>query len=84
MKEYGLYATFDTVAGVFGSVTVDISDGTAKRNFLFAVSQSAQLQYMAKDMELRRIGTIDLETGMIVPSALHEVICRGSEVVNDA
>ena len=83
MNKAFIFATYDQIAGVYGQVVVDLNDNVAKRNFLYAVSQSAQLQYMAKDLELQRIAEIDLHTGVIIPCVPHEMIARGSEVLND-
>ena len=83
MNNAYIFATYDTVAGIYGSVVVDLNDNVAKRNFLFAVSQSAQLQYVSKDIELQRIAEIDLHTGNIVPCVPHQVVARGSEAIND-
>ena len=83
MNNAYIFATYDQTAGVYGQVVVDLNDNVAKRNFLYAVSQSAQLQYMAKDLELQRIAEIDLHTGVIVPCVPHQVIARGSEAMNE-
>lgn len=72
-------ATYDKAAGRYGQVVVDISEVVAKRNFLYAVSESGQLQYIAKDLELHKIGEIDLTTGEIMAVMPHELICRGDD-----
>lgn len=72
-------ATYDKAAGRYGQVVVDISEVVAKRNFLYAVSESGQLQYISKDLELHKIGEIDLTTGEIVSVMPHELICRGDD-----
>lgn len=78
---YNLYSTFDSVAESFGAVTLDNSDATAKRNFAAAVSNSAQLQFIAKDLILYRVGEFDASNGVIVPCVPLVQICKGFEVM---
>jgi len=83
MNKAGIFATFDRAANRYGQVVVDISEVVAKRNFLYAISESGALQYIAKDLELHQIAEIDLTTGDIVPVMPHTLVCRGSEAIND-
>ena len=77
-----LFATFDKAAGKYGQVVLDLSENVAKRNFLYAVSESSQLQYISKDLELHLIGEMDMETGDITSVIPHRLVCRGEEYAN--
>ena len=77
-----VYALFDKAANTYTNITVDVSDDTAKRNFAFAVSQSAQLQFFTKWYELRRIADINLQTGFINPLPVSVLVCTGEEVMS--
>lgn len=83
MNNAGVFATFDRAANRYGQVVVDLSEIVAKRNFLYAISESGALQYIAKDLELHQIGEIDLTTGDITPVMPHSLVCRGSEALNN-
>lgn len=76
-----VYALLDIVAGSFSSITVDLSDDLAKRNFASAVSRSAELQFISKDLSLYRLGSVNIRTGVLVPESAIVFICRGSEVL---
>lgn len=78
---FNVYALLDIVAGTFSSVTVDLSDDLAKRNFASAVSRSAELQFIAKDLSLYRLGTVNIHTGVLSPESAIVFLCRGSEVI---
>ena len=84
MNKALIFATYDRAANRYGQVTLDISDVVARRNFHYAISESGALQYIAKDLELHKIGEIDLTTGDIVPTMPHMIIARGSEALNDS
>lgn len=79
---YGVYALYDKVRNAFGQISVDTNDETAKRGFLFAVSNDVQLQYISKDLELYKIGEMNQETGVITPLIVHQLICRGEDYAN--
>ena len=79
MNNAMIFATYDKAAGRYGQVVLDLSDNVAKRNFLFAVSESTQLQYISKDLELHKLAEIDLSTGDIFPVIPHQLVCRGEE-----
>lgn len=76
MNVYGL---FDKVRGKFLNITLDENDFIAKRNFLEQVSQSGHLMYIAKDIELYRLGELDLISGLMTPLGVNEMICRGTD-----
>lgn len=79
---YGVYALFDRVRESYSNITIDNNDNTAKRSFLAAVANSRELMYIAKDLELRKVAEFDIHSGMIVPLAVSEFICYGSEYEN--
>lgn len=81
-RVFGVYALRDRVADAFRSVTLDSNDGTARRNFAYAVQQSPELQFQSKDLELCRIGSFDVHSGVITALAPIQVICRGDEVIS--
>lgn len=85
MKNFGLYSLRDRVADSFRSVTVDANDQTAKRNFVYAVSNSPELLFQSKDLELCKIAEFDYHSGQVFPCVPIVVVCRGDEVfLNDA
>lgn len=83
MNNYGLYSLRDRIGDVFRSVTVDTNDMTAKRNFAFAVNNSAELMFQAKDLELCKIAEFNAHSGMVVPCVPIQVVCRGDEVIDN-
>lgn len=80
---YGIYALFDRVRESYSNITIDNNDATAKRSFLGAVANSNELMYIAKDLELRKIGELDIHSGLIVPMATSVLVCYGSEYANE-
>ena len=80
---YGIYGLFDRVRESYTNITLDNNDATAKRAFLSAVSQSNELMFIAKDLELRKIGEFDIHTGMIIPMAQSSLVCYGLEYQNE-
>lgn len=79
---FGIYGLFDKVRESFTNITLDSNDATAKRAFLQAVSHSADLMYIAKDLELRKIGEFDIHTGLIVPLTVPQLVSYGMEYQN--
>ena len=79
---FGVYALFDKVRNAFGQISIDVNNETAKRGFLFAVSNDVQLQYISKDLELYKIGEMSQDTGIITPLVVHELIARGEDYAN--
>lgn len=63
--KYGLYAMRDSATRQFLSITTDITNDSAMRNFDFAISQTAQLKFRPSDFALYRIGTYDTLSGEI-------------------
>lgn len=82
MSVMNVYGLFDKVRGKFLNVTLEENDFIAKRNFLESVSQSGHLQYIAKDIELYRLGELDLISGLMTPLGVNELVTRGTEYAN--
>lgn len=82
MNDYKLYSLRDRLADSFRSVVLDVSDATAQRNFAFAVTNTPEMAFQSKDLELCCIGEFDSKTGVIVPCVPIRVVCRGDEVLN--
>ncbi len=78
-----IVSLFDRVAQSYRSVTVDINHATARRNLGYAVNNTPQLLYEAKDLDLMQVGDFDDHTGAITP-CVPTVICHASEVIADA
>lgn len=83
MNNYGLYSLRDRLGDVFRSVTVDTNDFTAKRNFAYAVNNSPELLFQAKDLELCKIAEFDAHLGTVIPCVPIVVVCRGDEVITN-
>lgn len=80
---YGVYALFDSVRDMYSNLTVDVNDFSARRSFLQGVSDSAQLQYISKDLILYKLAEINLKNGQIVPLSERVLIARGDEYAAD-
>lgn len=83
MKRYRLYALRDRIADRFRSVTVDVNDMVAKRNFAYALNNAPELLWEAKDLELCMIAEFDDVSGVVYPETPIQVVCRGDEVVQE-
>lgn len=81
MKLY-VYALRDRLADNFRSITMNESDELERRNLSFAVNNDSQFNFMAKDMELCRIGEIDNKTGVISPITPIQVVVRCDQLIN--
>lgn len=79
MNSINVYGLFDKVRGKFLNITLDENDFIAKRNFFEGVSNSAHLMYIAKDVELYRLGDLDLVSGLMTPLGVNEFIARGAD-----
>lgn len=77
-----MYAIRDKIAEVFGEITIDINDATAKRNFAYRMQNNSNMQFSASDLELYRIGEFEANKGIIVPVQPAVLVCRGDEVLN--
>lgn len=73
----------DRVAGQFQNVTIDINADVAKRNLSFAVNNSPDLLFKAKDLELFELGFIDSESGNIELTIPTKHLCFCSDLIGD-
>ncbi len=63
---YGVYAIYDSAAGVFTAPTIDISDASAVRSFQHALANSGSIMnFKPDDFSLYQVGTFDVETGYV-------------------
>ena len=77
---YGVYAIYDSASGVFTSPTVDISDGSAVRNFQQAIANAGSIMnFKPDDFSLYQIGTFDVETGSLEPLVPPSRLIVGSD-----
>lgn len=73
--KYGLYAIRDAKVG-FMSVTADVNDAAARRNFEHAASNSQSLFFThPQDYDLYKVGVYDTESGVIDPIVPPEFVC---------
>nr|WP_325195405.1 phage ORF5 protein [uncultured Oscillibacter sp.] len=78
--KYGVYSIFDSAAGVFTAPTIDISDGSALRNFQQAIANSGSvMNFKPDDFVLYQIGTFDVETGKLDPWIPPSRLIAGSD-----
>ena len=75
--EYGIYSVRDALNG-FCPPMCDTTDGSAARNFKYALSQPGVPS--PSDFDLFRLGTFDIDSGRIVPEEFPILICRGLDV----
>ena len=80
---YGIFAIRDKVAEEFRSINLDVNEATAKRNFSYAVNNTPELQFAAKDYELYLIGDFQSDKGVVTAMTPTVLIARGDEVLND-
>lgn len=76
-----IIAMRDKVEERFRTFTVDINAASARRNFAYAVNNTPELLFKAKDIELYDLGEFDDGSGVILPVVPMVLICRGDEVV---
>lgn len=76
-----IYALRDRVAGQFTSVTLDMKDEVAKRNLSYSVNNNSQLAFMSKDLELCCIGTLDTESGSVLPVQPIRLVVRCDQLI---
>lgn len=74
-----LYVVRDILNG-FGQLMCETSEAVAKRNFSFAISNNDVMGFTPKDFDLYKVGFYDTTTGVIKPSAVPELVCRGTDV----
>lgn len=63
--KYGLYAMRDSATRQFLSITTDLNNDVAMRNFDFAMMKNEQLRFRPSDFALYCIGSYDTESGHI-------------------
>lgn len=78
--KYGVYSVRDCLNG-FGALMCDFNDSTAKRNFKNALS--GHKNATCGDYDLFRIGSFDVDSGVITPEASPVLIMRGIDVVKE-
>lgn len=76
--KYGLYAMRDSATRQYLSVTMDLTNDSAMRNFDFAVIKNEQLSFRASDFALYKLGVYDSVSGAI-ESQQPECIRLGTE-----
>lgn len=81
MKDFVVIGLRDKVAMSFQSLTIDINESVAKRNFAFAVNNNADLLFKSKDLELYKLAYFDSSNGQFDIVSPMERICSGDEVV---
>lgn len=67
MSRKVLVSVFDKVAGLYSPAMTEINSGSAIRNFKIGAKQNQQITACPEDYCLVLLGTIDDETGSIVP-----------------
>lgn len=69
----------------FTSLTTNRNDASARRDFAMDVNnpQMRMLNFSPSDFSLYRIGTFDIETGILEPCSPLVQICTGREVLNE-
>lgn len=82
MNDFVVVGLRDKVAMSFQSVTLDINEFVAKRNFAYAVNNAPDLLFKSKDLELYKLAYFDSFSGKFDIVNPMELICRGDEVIN--
>lgn len=76
-----MYAVRDVQVG-FMTPMVDKNDGSAIRNFAYALNSSnPMMQFSPKDYDLYRIGEYDVDTGVLTPETVPVLVVAGLSVV---
>lgn len=66
-----LYSCYDRVSHTYSEPFVAVNEGVAKRRFDYVMSQSKMVAF---DMQLFLIGTMNTDTGEIVPC--NQFVCN--------
>lgn len=78
---YGVYSIYDQAAGFFTSPTLDISDASAIRSFEQAMANpSSLMNFRPVDFAIYKVGTFDVETGLLEPFVPLACLKIGSDV----
>lgn len=82
---YNLYAIRDVKTG-FLSITHDVNDASACRNFEHAILNHEDSLFFShpEDYALYFLGTYDTDTGKLVPSELPQICLEASQVLSKA
>lgn len=76
-----IYSIQDRLSG-FISVTAEVNDQVAYRNFEHAVlNGGSTLSSHADDYQLVKLASMDSDTGVVTPFAPLEVVCTGSSIM---
>lgn len=78
--KYGIYSIRDLLNG-FSVPMCDFNDSTSKRNFKNALSSNQNAN--RGDYDLFRIGSFDVDTGIVTPEINPVLIMRGVDVGKD-
>ena len=78
---YGVYALRDRVSENFSSPTFEEKNDVAMRNLAFSVNNTSQMLFFSKDLELWKIGDIELKTGVITPLVPMQLVCRADSLI---
>ena len=80
--KYGIYSIRDAAAGVFTAPTIDLTDESAIRGFSQAVNNAGgMMNFCPSDFALYRIGTLNVETGIIDPVSPPAMLVAGDRLV---
>ena len=80
---YGLYCMKDERVGYL-TVTQDVNDYAAMRNFKYSVSKSDSFGYFCKnDFKLFKLGTFDNNSGEIVLEPTPTLLLSGDSLSNE-
>lgn len=75
---YGVFAIYDSAAGVYTAPTIDVTDVSASRAFAQAVNNGQSvMNFKPDDFKLYRVGSFDVESGAIAPCVPPEFIVSG-------
>lgn len=76
-----IYAIKDNLIGFWEPYLMD-NESAAHRDFVAMIqSDNAMIRALANYLDLYRLGTIDLKTGIITPADVPEFIARGAAYV---
>lgn len=83
MATHNIYAIRDLKVGFLPCFT-DTNDSVAARNFKFAVNRGNSI-YLAepKDFDLFRVGSFDVETGLLCALDVPVLVCSAVDLAED-
>lgn len=79
-----LYSIYDNVSLTYGPPTVEVSDASATRVYksILTNPQAGLMYQYPADYDMYYIGTIDNETGYIVPQSPPQLVVKGGACVD--